>query len=426
MRRLTTVLALVLTTAILLASCSSVEESQSTSTSSIGTQDTPSALALADETTVPTTSSTSAPTTTGSPALDLISETTSPSTTTPTSVTNGEVSTATTGIQNAGGGSNGTQAPVDLMSQYLGVVGNYGLHDVLAVAPAPAPEAIPGAAPLTGLPGGLAGPAVVVKIDNSGRATPQSGLNVADIIIEEEVEWGITRLAAIFQSQHSVVGPVRSGRTTDISFLGSLGNPALAYSGANKIVDTLLLRQDYVQNFSAARNGAYWRERSRRAPSNLYTNSASFANAGAPPQPWFAYRQTSGTAVGTPVSQVSLTLGNNNVQWLWSDGTWVRNQKGKPHLTDGGAQVSASNIVVATVAMVNSGMVDSSGGMVPEFVWAGTGDVSVFTNGLRIDGTWTRATLADPAILVDGAGNVIELTPGRTWVELVIGAPVSS
>lgn len=353
----------------------------------------------------------------------MTEKTTAPSTTEQTS---NKISTDTTAIKNAGSGSSGTQAPVDLMSQYLGIVGNYGLNDVLGVAPAPAPEAIPGTAPLTGLPGQPSGPAVVVKIDNSGRAHPQSGLNVADIIIEEEVEWGITRLAAIFQSQHSVVGPVRSGRTTDISFLGSLGQPALVYSGANKIIDTLLLRQTYVQNFSAARNGAYWRERSRRAPSNLYTNSASFANNGTPPAPWFAYRADAPAIAGIPAAQVSMTLGNTNVQWTWVEGAWLRNQRGKPHLTDGGAQVSATNIVVATVAMVNSGMVDSSGGMVPEFVWAGSGAVSVFTGGQRIDGTWTRASLAEPAILVDGSGNVIELAPGRTWVELVTSASASS
>ncbi len=334
--------------------------------------------------------------------------------------------TQTTAIPSGGTGSKGTEAPGDLMSQYKGVIGNYTLDQVLATAPAPAPSAIPGAAPLTGVPGNAPGPAVVVKIDNSSKATPQSGLNLADIIIEEEVEWGITRLAAIFQSQHAVVGPVRSGRTTDISFLGSLGNPALVYSGANKIIDTLLLRQGYVQNFSASRNGAYWRDSSRRAPSNLYANSASFKASGAPPAPWFAYRSEGVGAAGTPTSQVSLLLGSTSVTWTWSEGAWLRNQRGAAHVTDGGAQVTAANIVVATVTEVDTGMVDSAGGVVPEFVWAGTGSVVVFTDGKRIDGTWTRPTLADPAILVDATGNVIALTPGRTWVELVVNGVTSS
>ncbi len=351
----------------------------------------------------------------------------------PTSATQPTTSTTTasgqgpaTTIRDAGKGTKGTQAPGDLMDQYTGIIGNYTLDQVLATAPAPAPSVIPGTAPLTGWPGSASGPAVVVKIDNSGKATPQSGLNRADIVIEEEVEWGITRLAAIFHSQHGVVGPVRSGRTTDISYLGALGSPALAYSGANQITDTLLLRQTYVQNFSAARNGAYWRDSSRRAPSNLYTNSDSFNSSGSSPAPWFAYRAQGVAASGNPVSQVSMTLGSTNVRWSWTDGAWFRQQRGAAHRTDDGAQVSASNIVVATVQEVHTGMVDSSGGPVPEFIWAGSGPVSVFTDGQRIDGTWTRPTLADVAILTDTNGNVIELTPGRTWVELVTGGVSSS
>ncbi len=405
-----------LTLLIVLASCSAITgDEASTSETTI-----PDALALVEDTTAGTPFVTNPrhgldqfenfPTS----STELTTATTTPGSASPTSV------------RDAGKGTKGTQAPGDLMDQYTGIVGNYTLHQVLATAPAPAPASIAGAAPLTGWPGSASGPAVVVKIDNSGKATPQSGLNRADIVIEEEVEWGITRLAAIFHSQHGVVGPVRSGRTTDISYLGALGRPALVYSGANQITDTLLLRQTHVQNFSAARNGAYWRDSSRRAPSNLYANTDSFNNSGSSPAPWFAYRAEGVPASGSPVSQVSMTLGSTSVRWAWTDGAWFRQQGGSAHKTDGGAQVSASNIVVATVQEVHTGMVDSSGGPVPEFIWAGSGPVSVFTDGKRIDGTWTRATLADVAILTDSSGNVIQLTPGRTWVELVTGGVSSS
>jgi hypothetical protein len=60
---------------------------------------------------------------------------------------------------------------------------------------------------------------------------------------------------------------------------------------------------------------------------------------------------------------------------------------------------------------------------VPEFVWAGEGPVAVFTNGHRIDGRWIRPTLGDPAVLVDTAGEIIELTPGSTWVALTRSLP---
>ena len=68
-------------------------------------------------------------------------------------------------------------------------------------------------APLTGLPQSdiayVRRPAVVVKIDNVDAARPQTGINQSDIVYEEMVEGGLTRLAAIFQSQYHAGGWTR-------------------------------------------------------------------------------------------------------------------------------------------------------------------------------------------------------------------------
>ncbi|OYV58593.1 MAG: hypothetical protein B7Z69_09290, partial [Actinobacteria bacterium 21-73-9] len=60
-------------------------------------------------------------------------------------------------------------------------------------------------APLTGLPdpGGAAlhRPALTVKIENTPEAMPQWGVAQADVVYEEIVNGGITRLAAVFNSQ---------------------------------------------------------------------------------------------------------------------------------------------------------------------------------------------------------------------------------
>ena len=73
---------------------------------------------------------------------------------------------------------------------------------------------------------------MVVKIDNVDAARPQTGVNQADVVYEELVEGGLTRLAAVFQSQYpTVVGPVRSGRLTDEGIADDLNHPVFAYSG---------------------------------------------------------------------------------------------------------------------------------------------------------------------------------------------------
>src|SRR2546423_1509318 len=81
----------------------------------------------------------------------------------------------------------------------------------------------PATPPLTGLPDpeGLANhrPAITVKVNNTD-ARPQAGIDQADVVYEEVVETGYTRLAAIFNSHApDKVGPVRSVRRTDQSIV---------------------------------------------------------------------------------------------------------------------------------------------------------------------------------------------------------------
>ena len=74
-------------------------------------------------------------------------------------------------------------------------------------------------------------PALVIKVNNVASARPQSGINQADVVYEEVVEGGITRLAAVFNSHDpDRVGPVRSVRKTDQSLVWPIGG-VFAYSG---------------------------------------------------------------------------------------------------------------------------------------------------------------------------------------------------
>ena len=90
--------------------------------------------------------------------------------------------------------------------------------------------------PLTGLPakGEAPGhPVMVVKIDNTGSSSPQIGLGKADLVTEELVEGGSTRLAVFFyQHVPKLVGPVRSMRATDIGIVKPAKAVLVASGGA--------------------------------------------------------------------------------------------------------------------------------------------------------------------------------------------------
>ncbi len=305
---------------------------------------------------------------------------------------------------------------------YRGVLGKLEPNQpVVAGAVVPPPSRFD-VQPLTGLTGPVPNPpAAVVKIDNGTAAAPQTGLNAADIVIEEEVEGGVTRFAAVFHTTASIVGPVRSGRTTDLALVSSLGSPLLLYSGANQITEGILRSQPAIQNRSHDSSSGYWRDQLRRPPSNLYTDTAPhWASAsGGPPRAQFHYRSPAESVSGAVDKELTVAYGASAARWLWDGRQWLRWQRGLEHRLASGEQVSAANVVVIEAERVDTGMVDAAGGPVPEFVFVGTGRATVFTAGRRIDGTWTRPTLNSVATLTHRPGQPIELTPGRTWVQLV-------
>jgi hypothetical protein len=258
-------------------------------------------------------------------------------------------------------------------------------------------------------------PALVVKIDNVD-AEPQAGLNQADIVFEEIVEGRATRFAAVFNSMvHNPVGPIRSARTQDVDLLLCLNDPAIAYSGANAEVNSAL----DAAGFELLSEGdpGFFRNEGQAAPHNLYANlSALFPQltSSGNAVPVFQYATPGQDLGGTPVASASMMVGAYDVQWDWdaNQGLFLRSQLGSPHeVTDG--QATADSVVVLVVEYGES---PAGGG--PEARTTGGGRAVVYTDGRRIEGTWTRGNPTDPFTLTSPTGPIL-LVPGRTWVELV-------
>ena len=81
---------------------------------------------------------------------------------------------------------------------------------------------------------------LAVKMDNHPKATPQSGVEFADAVIELRVE-GITRFITLWhESDADYLGPMRSGRPTDAHLLPAFNEPTFAISGAQAWVQGLI------------------------------------------------------------------------------------------------------------------------------------------------------------------------------------------
>lgn len=286
--------------------------------------------------------------------------------------------------------------------------------------------------PLTGLPitdqAAAARVALVAKIDNHPGARPQTGLNKADIVFEENVE-SLTRFAAVFQSQGSdPVGPLRSGRTQDIDILASFNKPLFAWSGGNYLVTKAINASDMVNvGYSASRGkGGYYREKTMKAPHNLFAKTSNLwtlAPAGSSaPKPQFLYRSDSDAkpSTSTAIDGAKVSMYNVRVYWKWdaATGNFLRSSDNEkrvlePHMTDDG-QVNAKNVVVLYVTYVRSKADRKS----PNALTTGKGTGFVMTDGGIIPITWLRGNRSVPFSLIDANNQYVRLTPGRTWVEL--------
>lgn len=288
-------------------------------------------------------------------------------------------------------------------------------------------------APLTGLvvddAGVITRPALVAKIDNSGPARPQFGLNQADIVFEENIE-GASRFAAVFHSTGSdPVGPLRSGRTQDIDLLGSLNGPLFVWSGGNARVTRAIRASDLVDlGPTPAPDRVYHRDEQRPAPHNLFTSTTEIwqlAPADSrPPGPVFTYRseETPPLLTSSPVAGAKVVMDGSRIVWEWdeSSGTfrrWLQNSRKRrlePHLDAAGEQIACSNVVVIEVVYVRSPADRNS----PEARTVGRGEAWVLTEGRLVRGEWERTDRTRPFTLTDSGGSVIGLTPGRTFVQL--------
>jgi hypothetical protein len=287
-------------------------------------------------------------------------------------------------------------------------------------------------APLTGLPEPSAGqrhaPAVVVKIDNVDAARPQSGIQEADVVYEELVEGGLTRLAAVFQSAYpTVVGPVRSGRLTDEGIADDLDYPVFAYSGTNAVFLPILQSQPTTAlNVSNAPN-EFYRTDYAAIPDNLYANVVNLAAASvhhsAPPR-LFDFLPDGAAFGGTPAIDIGISFPSATVAWSWDAArhVWLRTQNGTPDVVRTGTQLNAANVIVESIPYTTSLMTSGEGvtpAPIPFGNMVGSGSAWYFTNGQVIAGTWSRSTLTAVTSYRTASGAPVRLRPGRTWVELV-------
>ncbi len=328
--------------------------------------------------------------------------------------------------------------------------GSAGPDATATAAPTPDPAATCTRCwPLTGRPvagGSVARRPLVVKLDNVPAGRPHYGISQADMVFEQLVEGFVTRLVAVFHSQDpQTIGSVRSARLADRS-LTAMVQGALVYSGTSAYAWTLISRDAaagrYVE-LSADHSGGYYRVPFRQAPYNMFTSASAQREALAklnranvaevPRWPFLAAADhaadvggmagaSAATDITIPYRQDTSTVtyrydGASQTYARWQHGA------GKPVRDVDAANsvpVAAANVVIIhTDIWEVPEIVDAAGAHAHDMRLVGTGPATVFRDGLRQDGTWSRASDAAPFTFTSARGERIALGAGQTWVHIV-------
>lgn len=271
---------------------------------------------------------------------------------------------------------------------------------------------------------------LAVKIDNHPQANPQSGINLADMMIELRVE-GITRFISIWhESDADYLGPMRSGRPTDPTLLRAFNEPTFAISGAQSWVQSLIVSKD-VRLLGESGPPSTFRISSRRAPHNLYVNTPALRDRAdangysdeAPDGPLWEFGPMSGLA--EPASSVTIDFGNT-VSWDWDAdlGLWLRTAYGSESTyrnEDGsGDRIGVPVLVALFVEQYTASPPAGVGGKpLPSSRTTGSGKAYLFADGKVTEGTWERETEFDWFTLKDSNHEILMVPAGKAWLSLV-------
>jgi hypothetical protein len=278
--------------------------------------------------------------------------------------------------------------------------------------------------PLTGLKVGsgqtsaLEHPVLVAKMDNTFSSQPQVGLSKADMVVEELVEGGLTRLAAFYYSEiPGNVGPIRSMRASDIDVVSPVHASMVTSGAAGKTIARI--RDAHIPFYGQGSSGMY-RSSSRAAPYNLFVHLDAVAkaakNKAETPPNYFQWGTEKDLPHGLKVTTINVQFsGGHTTEWKYENGSYHNLNSNAP----GGDQFPASNVLVLRVREGDAGYLDPAGNHVPKTILTGKGNALLFHNGRMVAANWQKGKADEPIELTTKKGAPLAVPAGHTWIELV-------
>lgn len=298
----------------------------------------------------------------------------------------------------------------------------------------PEPEVPAYTAPLTGLPleEPLTRRPLAIMINNAPAARPQSGLIDADVVYEVLAEGGVTRLVSIFHSQadNAKIGPIRSIRPYMID-LGESYHGVLVHAGASNDAYAVLQRQHKEDLDEITNAGSFfWRDKSRKAPHNLYSNVEKLLEGAAkrgyatedgtvPSYVFYKNDEHPDSPETANNVEIKFQLDNYRVSYEYDAvaGVYKRSINGEPHIDlETGDPITAANVIVMGA---DHQVLDDVGRLDVELSLGG--EAVLFQEGKVIRAEWIRKEGDIIRFIKDNVE--LPMVPGKTFIHVVPNTP---
>ena len=280
---------------------------------------------------------------------------------------------------------------------------------------------------------GANGEILVVKIDDTTQAHPQIGLEDADIVYIEQVEGGLTRLAAVFSSViPERVGPVRSARISDIEILSQFGRVAFAYSGAQRKLLPVIAAAN-LQDLGAQRQSPtiYTTDPERIQPYAMVLRAdlllqliqeKGFAIDSAK-DIGFVFGSLPEGGSETEKVVMNWPAATYSATWSKGDSRWLLSHNNSINYADSGLVLGPTTLVIQMVSITPSEYKDKVGGVTPFSQTVGTGKAYVLRDGQRFTTTWNRPSPESGTTFTFADGTIMNFDPGQVWIALTDREP---
>lgn len=276
---------------------------------------------------------------------------------------------------------------------------------------------------------------LVVKIDDTNAAHPQIGVESADVVYVEQVEAGLTRLAAIYTSKlPPLIGPIRSARISDIELLAQFGRVGFAYSGAQSKMRPVIAAAN-LENLSAERNppSIYGKDPNRPGPVDMIlkpdlllerANSNPKIRIETATASVFPFGDAPKGETNTAIAKVKWPSAKYELRWDSTNEKWLIYFNEKPNMAANGEHLYADTAIIQIVSITPSIYGDKFGEITPFSKTTGSGKAVMLRDGFSYQISWQRNLETDLTTWMSEDGGVANFKPGRTWIFLTDKAPV--